>query len=326
MTNISTTVPTSRRATNTALETKSERARIAGVYSPTVTAFAADGSVDLNGIRRFTRFLLDHHVHGLTPLGSSGEPISLNTNERKRILEVVADETAGQVPIFAGVLEYGTESTIDLGLHAKAMGCDGLMLSVPYVLRPPRRDVMNHFRRVRERVGLPIMLYNVPALTGYEVTPDDVRQLAEEDVLHAVKWSHTEVSRIHDTRALCGPSFPIFAGVDLIAFGALAAGADGWIGGLPMMVPELAVKLYQLLGQQKDLVAGQELWARLQPLVRIECRAIHSADNDPHWLAVCREVADLRGLPVGVPRLPLSRVLPEVREEIRAVLVELAIL
>src|ERR1700677_703084 len=212
MTHISTTVPPSRHATNIALETKSERARIAGVYSPTVTAFAADGSVDLNGIRRFTRFLLDHHVHGLTPLGSSGEPISLSTNERKRILEVVAEETAGQVPIFAGVLEYGTESTIDLGLHAKAMGCDGLMLSAPYVLRPPRRDVMNHFRRIRERVGLPIMLYNVPALTGYEVTPDEIQLLAEEDVIHTVKWSVAEISKVQDPRLICGPDFPIFAG------------------------------------------------------------------------------------------------------------------
>ena len=124
-------------------------------------------------------------------------------------------------------MAYSTQETIELGLHAKALGCDGLMLVAPYVLRPPRRDVMNHFRRVRERVGLPIMLYNVPVLTGHEVTPDDARQLAEEDVIHAVKWSHPEVNRIDCTRALCGPEFPVFAGIDLVAFGALASGADG---------------------------------------------------------------------------------------------------
>lgn len=326
MNKISTAVPGSLDATSVALDTTRDRARIAGVYAPTLTAFASDGSVDLEGIRRFTRFLLDQHVHGLTPLGSSGEPMALSLDERKRILEVIAEETAGQVPIFAGVMEYGTDSTIDLALHAKAVGCEGLMLTVPYLLRPPRRDVMNHFRRVRDRVGLPIMLYNVPILTGYEVTPDDIRQLAEEDVLHAVKWSHAEISRIHDTRALCGPSFPVFAGIDLISYSALAAGADGWIGGLPMMVPELAVRLYQLLREKKDLVAAQQLWFRLQPLIAIEYRALQKADNDPHWLVVCREVADLRGLQVGAPRLPLSRVLPEVREELRAVLVELAVL
>jgi 4-hydroxy-tetrahydrodipicolinate synthase len=300
--------------------------RIAGIYAPTVTAFAGNGSVNLDGTRQFVRFLLAQGVHGLTPLGSAGEPLGLSTAEKKAILEVIVDEVAGRIPIYAGGMAYSTDSTIELGLHAKALGCDGLMLVAPYVLRPPRRDVMNHFRRVRERVGLPIMLYNVPVLTGHEVTPDDVRQLAEEDVIHAVKWSHPELNRIHRTRALCGPEFPVFAGIDLVAFGALAAGADGWIGGLPLMVPELAVRLYSLLREKKDLEAAQELWSRLQPLVHIEYRALNSADNDPHWLSVCREVADLRGLPVGSPRLPLTPVKPEVREELRVVLNELGVL
>ena len=61
--------------------------------------------------------------------------------------------------------------------------------------------------------------------------------LSDEDVVHSVKWSHLEVSRIHDTRLLCGPKFPIFAGIDVIAFEAMAVGADGWISGLPMIVP-----------------------------------------------------------------------------------------
>src|SRR3984885_7775509 len=128
MNKVSTAVPGSLSAHGVALETKSDRARIAGVYAPTVTAFASDGSVDFDGIRRFTRFLLDQHVHGLTPLGSAGEPLALSLEERKGILEVIAEETAGQVPIFAGVMEYSTDSTIDLALHAKAVGCDGLML------------------------------------------------------------------------------------------------------------------------------------------------------------------------------------------------------
>ncbi len=91
------------------LKGKNERGRIAGVYAPTVTAFASDGSVNLEGVRKFTRFLLDHHVNGLTPLGSAGEPIALSIEERKRIIEVIAEETAGQVPIFAG---GGTQSRV----------------------------------------------------------------------------------------------------------------------------------------------------------------------------------------------------------------------
>src|SRR5215469_1866696 len=255
--------------------------RISGIYAPTLTAFSADGSVNLEGIRVLVRFLLEEGVHGLTPLGSAGEPFGLTVPERKAVLETIVDEVAGRVPVYAGVMAYSTELTVELGVHAKELGCDGLMLTSPIFLRPPRRDVLDHFRRIRERVGLPIMLYNVPILTGHEVTPEELSQLAREDVVHAVKWSHPELDRIHRTRIACGPAFPVFAGVDLIAFGALAAGADGWIGGLPVMVPELAVKLDSLLRQNKDVKAAQELWSRLQMLVQIEYRAINTTDNDP---------------------------------------------
>ena len=91
------------------------------------------------------------------------------------------------------------------------------------------------------------MIYNVPSLSGIEVTPEEIRVLASEDVVHSVKWSHSEISRIQDTRSLCGPEFPIFAGIDLVAFGALAAGADGWISGIPMIAPALAVRIHRLL-------------------------------------------------------------------------------
>ena len=84
------------------------------------------------------------------------------------------------------------------------------------------------------------MVYNAPLLTGIELTSQEIKMLADEDVVHAVKWSHLEVSRIHDTRLLCSLNFPIFAGIDVIAFEAIAVGADGWISGLPMMASKLA--------------------------------------------------------------------------------------
>jgi 4-hydroxy-tetrahydrodipicolinate synthase len=207
--------------------------------------------------------------------------------------------------VYAGTGDYSTSRTIELSLHAKAIGCDGLMLMPPYLLRVPKRDVLDHFRRVREKVDLPIMIYNVPSLTGVEITPGEIQALANEDVVHAVKWSHLEVSRIHDTRLACGPTFPIFAGIHVIAFEALAVGANSWISGVPMIVPALAVKLYRLLSCEKDLEAARELWYRLLPIVQIQYRAMGTDSGHPHWLAVCREAAALRGISVGVSRPPL---------------------
>jgi len=164
------------------------------------------------------------------------------------------------------------------------------------------------------------MLYNVPILTGVEVTPQEIQMLSEQDVIHSVKWSRLEVSRIHDTRLLCVLDFPIFAGIDLIAFGALAVGADGWISGLPMMVPALAKRLFRLLTVDKSLDLARGLWYRIPPLIHLEYRALGTENGSPHWLAVCREAAEFRGIDLGVSRGPLTRVHPPVRNELKSIL------
>ena len=114
---------------------------------------------------------------------------------------------------------------------------------------------------------------------GSILTPEEVQQLAEEGVVQSVKWSTAEVSRIRDTKFLCGPAFPVFVGNDLIAFEGLAVGADGWISCLPMIVPSRAVKLYRLLAVEKNLSAARELFYPLVPLIRLEFRAASSPEQ-----------------------------------------------
>jgi 4-hydroxy-tetrahydrodipicolinate synthase len=295
-----------------------------GVYAPTITAFEKDEDVSLAGTRAFVRFLLAQGVDGLVPLGSSGEPLALTMDERKAVLDAVTAEAGGKVPIMAGIVEYSTKAAIEFGLHAKLAGCNGLMLMPPYVFRPPKRDVFDHLRRVREAVGLPVMLYNVPGASGIDLMPEEVQQLAEEGVVQSVKWSTAEVGRIRDTKFLCGPSFPVFVGNDLIAFEGLAVGADGWISCLPMIVPGRAVKLYKLLAVEKNLSAARELFYPLVPLIRLEFQAISLPNNDPHWLAVTRESALLRGIPVGQSRKPLSAISRQHAEQLKDLLVGLS--
>jgi 4-hydroxy-tetrahydrodipicolinate synthase len=244
-------------------------------------------------------------------------------DERKAVLDAVTAEAGGKVPIMAGIVEYSTRAAIEFGLHAKLAGCKGIMVMPPYVFRPPKRDVFDHLRRVREAVGLPVMLYNVPGASGIDLVPEEVQQLAEEGVVQSVKWSTAEVGRIRDTKFLCGPSFPVFVGNDLIAFEGLAVGADGWISCLPMIVPGRAVKLYKLLAVEKNLSAARELFYPLVPLIRLEFQAISLPNNDPHWLAVTRESALLRGIPVGQSRKPLSAISRQHAEQLKDLLVGL---
>jgi 4-hydroxy-tetrahydrodipicolinate synthase len=294
-----------------------------GVYAPTITAFEKNENVSLSGTRAFVKFLLAQGIEGLVPLGSSGEPLALSMEERKAVLDAVMAEAGGKVPVMAGIVEYSTKAAIEFGQHAKSVGCKGLMVMPPYGFRPPKRDVFDHFRRVREAVGLPVMLYNVPGTSGIDLMPEEVQQLAEEDVVQSVKWSTAEVGRIRDTKFFCGPSFPVFVGNDLIAFEGLAVGADGWISCLPMIVPSRAVKLFRLLAVEKNLSTAREFFYPLVPVIRLVFRAASLPNNDPHWLAVTRESALLRGIPVGESRKPLSAVSREHAEQLRELLVGL---
>jgi 4-hydroxy-tetrahydrodipicolinate synthase len=294
-----------------------------GIYAPTITAFNADESLSEAGTRAFVRFLLDSGVHGLAPMGSAGEFFALTDEERMQVMEWILDEVDGQVPVYAGTGHYSTRTTIKLSQHALANGADGILIMPPYLLRPPKQDVLDHFRRIREAVPLPIMMYDVPILCGVEVTPQEIQALAEEDVIHSVKWSHVEVSRIHDTRLLCGPEFGVFVGIDIIAMEGLSAGADGYISGLPMMVPRLARKLFEAIHDKGDLAGGQSIWNSLLPLVRFEYRALTTDAGQPHWLAVNREAAVLRGLPMGASRSPLRPLAAELRDELQGLLKQL---
>jgi 4-hydroxy-tetrahydrodipicolinate synthase len=297
--------------------------KASGVYAPTITAFNSDESVNEKGTRAFVQFLLRSGVHGLAPMGSAGEFMALSQKERMQTVEWILDEASGRVPVYVGTGHYSTRATIELSRHASKSGATGLMIMPPYLLRPPKQDVLNHFRKIREAVPLPIMVYNVPILAGVELTPQDILLLAGEGVIQSVKWSHTEVSRIHDTKSLSAEDFTVFVGIDLVGFAGLAAGADGYIGGLPMMTPTLACRLFDTLITQRDLEAARSQWNRLLSLVQFEYRALLSDEGQPHWLAVCREAAALRGIPVGPPRLPLQPLSPAFRQELQQLLLDL---
>jgi 4-hydroxy-tetrahydrodipicolinate synthase len=294
-----------------------------GVYAPTVTAFHPDESLNENATRAFVRFLLRSGVHGLAPMGSAGEFIALTDQERMQAVEWVLEEAGGQVPVYVGTGHYSTRTTIELSRHALRSGASGLMIMPPYLLRPPKQDVLNHFRRIRDAVPLPIMVYNVPILAGVELTPEDIQLLAGEGVIQSVKWSHVEVSRIHDTKLLCGREFTVFVGIDLVGFEGLAAGADGYIGGLAMMAPALTHQLFDAVFSQGDLKSARCRWNQLLPLVQFEYRALFKDDGQPHWLAVCREAATLRGIQVGPPRSPLQPLAPGLRAELQRLLHDL---
>jgi|Deesub1362A_J573_1020465.scaffolds.fasta_scaffold01455_7 4-hydroxy-tetrahydrodipicolinate synthase len=276
---------------------------VKGVIPPMITVFKPNETIDERRTRDHVNFLIENGVHAIAPDGSTGEFIALTLEERKHLIEFVIDEVNGRVPVYAGTGHYSTRLTIELSRFAERSGAQGVMVIPPYYLNPPKHDVFDHFRALREAIDIPIILYNNVWFAGYEFDPWEIAQLVEEDVLHGVKCAHGDPWKVHTLKHLCGEKLTVYYGHDVNGLEALLCGADGWLTGMVNLVPALCVQLYEFATQGR-LAEARALWDRLIPLVNFIC--VNRKNNYPHFVQIFKDGLNLLGRDVGKPVLPLT--------------------
>lgn len=276
-------------------------AKANGLFPPTITVFQANGTYDEQRTRAHIDFLIDGGVHGICPMGSTGEFIGLSEQERKGISESVIEHIDGRVQVYPGVGHYSTHKVIGLAKHAQAAGADGVMIVNPYYLQPPKARVLNHFREIRCHIDIPIMLYNNPYFSGYELSIWEVAELSREGVIQSIKLAHGAASQVHDLKLLA-PDLTLFYGHDVEAPQGLLAGADGWVTSLINVVPDICAKLFDL-AKQGRVEKTMQLWQSILPLVHF--LIYNPSGEQKHWLEVVKTALNLRGRDVGAPLPPL---------------------
>ena len=159
-----------------------------GNYTVMVTPLSDDGSsVDEGRVRRFVDWQIDQGVHGLIPLGSTGEFLSLTDEERTTIASVVIDQAAGRVPVLVGTAAEWTDECVRYTKEAEQLGADGVMIVPPYYSSPTADELFEHYRRVGEAVSIPIMIYNNPFTSNVDLKPHIVARLSEIDNVSYIK-------------------------------------------------------------------------------------------------------------------------------------------
>ncbi len=277
--------------------------KLKGLVPPMLTVFKKDESFDEQGTRRFVNFLIEKGAQGLIPCGSSGEFITMTLEERKRVAEVVVDEVSGRVPVFVATGHASTKLCIELSKHAESIGADGVMVIVPYYLRPTQKQICEHYRAVANSINIPLMIYNNVWFSGVELPPKTIAELYKEGVVSYVKEAHGDPSRIHDLRYYCGDDLGLFYGHDVCALEGLSAGADGWISGIPNLLPEHSRRLCDLILVEKDLEGARELWWKMLPLIHMVVNK-KAGEQTTEWRQVFKEGLNMRGQAVGTPRMP----------------------
>jgi 4-hydroxy-tetrahydrodipicolinate synthase len=153
-----------------------------GAMTVLITPFAEDGSkIDADRLRRLVDWQIAEGIHGLIPLGSTGEFLSVSLDERQEVVEICVRTAAGRVPVYVGTGAEATAELVELSHEAEAQGVDGVMIIPPFYGVPTEDELFAHYRRVGEAIALPIMVYNNPATANVDLLPTTIARLAEID-------------------------------------------------------------------------------------------------------------------------------------------------
>ena len=266
-----------------------------GTYTVLVTPFTADGlAVDVPGLKRLVDWQIEQGIHGLIPLGSTGEFLSMTMAEQEMVMEVCIKQAAGRVPVLIGTGAEWTDEAVMKARLAESLGADGVMVIPPYYSTPTPDELFEHYRRIGEAVSFPIMIYNNPATANVDLTPEIVARLALIDNVRSIKESTLEVTRVRDIIELCGDKMTVFAGI--LGYESFWLGAQGWVAVCSNFLPRDSARLFELVADHKDQVNALALYRRMLPLVKMV--------GGHRYVAASKVALGYMGLPVGIPRAP----------------------
>jgi 4-hydroxy-tetrahydrodipicolinate synthase len=282
-----------------------------------VTPFTASGELDEQAVRRLGRRQIDAGIHFLVPCGTTGESPTLTAAEKARIVEILADEAAGRVPILAGAGGYDTKEVIHGVAEMQRAGANGILSVTPYYNKPTAEGLYQHYRAIAESTSLPIVVYNVPGRTGVNVDVATLVRLAQIPNIVAVKEASGNVSQMCDICRAVPPDFIVLSGDDALTLPLMAVGGHGIISVASNEVPAEMVQMVEA-AERNDFAAARQVHARILPLM-----TVNFVESNP--VPVKAAMADM-GLLEERYRLPMVSPRPESRERIRKVLSELNLL
>jgi 4-hydroxy-tetrahydrodipicolinate synthase len=228
-----------------------------GVITALITPLR-DGKVDEAAFATLLERQIAAGVHGVVPMGTTGESASLHLEEHQRVVELCVQISAGRVRVIAGAGSSSTDKAIDLVRHAKTVGADGALVVTPYYNRPSQAGMAAHFEAIAEAVQLPILLYNVPGRTGVDLANETVARLAAHPNIVGIKDATGDLARVSWMRANIDGQFDLISGDDPSYLGYHAHGGVGVISVTSNVAPEGMVALHE--AAQAGDYAGARQW------------------------------------------------------------------
>lgn len=260
------------------------------------TPFAADGSVDVDAVKRVSRYFRDKGVKQMYVCGSTGEGFLLDTEERKLVAETVVNEVGDDMNIIVHVGCPDTRHSCILAEHAEKIGAAATS-AVPCVYyRPSEESVYQHWTEITKAADLPFFIYNIPQLTGFNLSMNLFGRMLENERVAGVKCSSDPAQDILRFKLAGGKDFIVFNGPDEQFVAGRLLGADAGIGGTYGAMPELYIKMDELIARGE--------WEKAAQVQNIVTPLIYRLCSFASMHGAVKGIISLDGCPMGDPRLP----------------------
>jgi 4-hydroxy-tetrahydrodipicolinate synthase len=273
---------------------------IRGSIVALATPFTEAGEIDFAALSSLVSFQLEAGTQALVIAGSTGEASTLRTGEFEALLDAVAEQISGRVPLIAGTGSPATDRTIANTRLAAAHGADAALVVTPYYNRPMQHGLLAHFRAVADQGGLPLILYNVPSRTALDMLPDTVQQLSAHEGIIGLKESVSQLDRWRALQQLCSDDFVLLSGDDQSCVQAMRNGASGVISVAANVVPGAFRRICQA-AERRDWVTADAESARLEKLLELM-----TVETNPIPVKWAMHEMNLCSAHVRLPLTPLS--------------------
>ena len=283
-----------------------------GAITALVTPFR-DGAVDESAFVALVERQIAAGIHGLVPVGTTGETSTLSHDEHRRVVELCVQTARGRVPVIAGAGSNSTVEAIELTQHAKAVGADAALVVTPYYNRPSQEGLYRHYAAIHEAVDLPVFVYNVPSRTSVDISNETLARLAELPNIVGVKDATGDLARASLQRLMCGPDWVLLSGEDPSGLGYMVHGGHGCITVSANVAPAQVAAFYQacLNGDWAAALAAQD------KLIRLHKALFLDASPSPTKFALSH-----LGLCTDETRLPIAPCADAVKPQVLAAMAE----
>jgi 4-hydroxy-tetrahydrodipicolinate synthase len=284
-----------------------------GVFPYLVSPVDADGRVRTEVLAKLCDDLVKAGVHGLTPLGSTGEFAYLNQAQRAAVVQTSIEAASGRVPVVAGVASTSTREAVAQAKAWQQLGADGILAILEAYFPLGDAQVESYFRAIADAVDIPVVIYTNPQFQRSDLSLDCISRLAAHPRIGYIKDASTNTGRLLSIMNRCGDGIKVFSASAHIPAAVMLIGGVGWMAGPACIIPRQSVDLYDLCRAARwddALVLQRRLWRVNEVFARYN-------------LAACIKAGlALQGYDVGDPVAPQAALTADERKAVAAVLRE----